>query len=110
MLQWSLTELVPEVRREMLLKPIRFESLAQQIAEVGHILHPPRSRSLASRGKDWRAEFTIRVPPDCDLVDRFHNGIDGYRARYLRGEEEGDRANDFMIGLLRPKLIEAWRG
>jgi hypothetical protein len=107
--QWRLTELVPEARRAMLLRPISFESLAHEFAQVGHVLQP-RTRSLASKGRDWRAEFTVQVPADSDLVDVFHNGIKGYWAQYLRGDAKGDRANDLMVELLKPKLIEAWQG
>src|SRR5438034_36283 len=31
------------------------------------------------------------------------------RARYFRSCHEGDRANEFLMNLLRPKLMAAWR-
>jgi hypothetical protein len=67
-----------------------------------------RRRSLGGKGQYWRAEFTVTVTSDSDLVDLFHNGVDGYRAQYLRGEKEGDLANELMLDLLRSKLIAAW--
>jgi hypothetical protein len=68
-----------------------------------------RTRSQGGKGRHWRAEFTLTVPKGCDLVDLFHNGKDGYRARYLRSRHEGDRANEFLMNLLRPKLANNWR-
>jgi hypothetical protein len=104
---WQLTELVPKWRREMLLMPRTFESTALELAEIG-IVSNRQVRSLSGEGQCWRAEFRVSVPPHCDAVDLFHNGVDGYRSRYLRGEDEGDRANEFIMVLLRPKLIASW--
>ena len=91
-----------------MLRQLSFESIARRLARVARV-SKQCTRSQGGKGRYWRAEFTLAVRKGCNLVDLLHNGKDGYRARYFRSCHEGDRANEFLMNLLRPKLMAAWR-
>jgi hypothetical protein len=106
--EWQFTELVPEWRQAILMEPVTFEDITRRIVEQADI------RRSTEKGREdptiRRALFILELRSAPDLVDLFHNGIDGYRARYLRGPDIGDAANNHFIEQIRPRLENAGKG
>jgi hypothetical protein len=105
---WKLTDEIETHRKKTLILCPQYEEIAVGIAKFGYV------RRCASEGLKQdknirRSKFLLEVVSATPFVDLFHNGSDGYRARYLRRVDVGDSANDFIIDLLRPILIDAWR-
>src|SRR5690348_2697269 len=105
MTTWTYNErLISPNRRALLSAPLGFEKLADIIAASAVVFR--RTTEAAERCETWRRpRFELRCCPD--LVDLLHNGRDGYRARYYSSEAEGNRANELLVDLLKPRLIDA---
>ena len=55
----------------------------------------------------WKPS-TLKV--DRSTVDLFHNSWSGYRAQYYRGVRIGERANDYALKKLTPRIKELLAG
>jgi len=107
MTNWNLTEAVPLDRRKRLLSGLAFEEIALEICNTCTV-HKPVTQWTQRTKEGRRPIFCLSVPQGSHLVDHFHNGADGYRARYLSSVERGENANGLVMNLLRPLLELAW--
>jgi hypothetical protein len=102
--EWIFAGGFPAERREYLETDLKFESIAERIAEAAVV-----EQVLVQTGTDGdvkgglRPSFTVDV--GAELCDLFFNGRDGYRARFWQDPQVGDVANRSVIDLLSPKLI-----
>ncbi len=95
-----------------------YEEIAKRIAKAAVVEKAPCAEGKGSRNGCapgsvtrslvLRPVFRLNIPPE--LMDVFHNGHDGYRARYHRSPADGGAANALLITLLTPKLERAWLG
>ena len=102
---WRL-DLLPPDRQQLLSANQSFEQLAEKIASKAGVISasiepcrtpPPSAPRMA--------QVVFRITVERDELDRFHNGLDGLRARYWSSPQAGDRATRLLIDLLEPTLL-----
>ncbi|MFO1311780.1 MAG: hypothetical protein U1F41_06885 [Burkholderiales bacterium] len=100
---WRLAPDFDPSRHRLLLDPVHtFESILGRLESATVVSARWEHGWDGALGGRVRIAFEIRA--DEDTVDLFHNGIDGYRARFYRSVKDGDAANANALARLSGTL------
>lgn len=100
--EWCLTRGIDQRRRQRLLRDTTFEGIVDRITENATISFHKRERFDSQQ--IYRVLITLEM--DAAIVDLFYNSVSGYRAQYYYSVENGERANDYAVKRLTPRIKE----
>src|SRR4051794_6595201 len=106
--EWLLAVDMERRQRNLLLQHIPFEEILAVIAKnakLKSIRSEAYRRKVSHDHPDYhRVVLVLDAEPEA--VALFHNSRCGYRAQYYHSVENGERANEFAIRALTPKIKE----
>lgn len=103
---WSLASGIDHRRRLRLLHGSTFEKIVGCIAETTTLSLCKREK-LDSR-RLYRVVIILKM--NSAMVDLFYNSAYGYRAQYYHNVKNGERANNYAIKKLTPRIKELLTG
>jgi hypothetical protein len=104
---WCLAPEMDRSRRNVLVKDIPFEKIIELIAQESRLVSIKKNR-LDKRPDYHRVVIVLETASSA--VDLFHNSRRGYRAQYYLGVRNGERANEYAVRALTPKVKELFAG
>lgn len=105
--EWCLAAEMERPRRNALLEDIPFAQIVALIAQHAK-LTSFKQETLDNRPAYQRVVIVLETEPKA--VDLFHNSRCGYRAQYYRSVANGERANEYAVRTLLPKVKELLAG
>ncbi len=103
---WQFADDFDERRRALLTDPQNtFDAIIDRLS----MAHVVCARWTWMRDDPTRVRAEFELLADDDVIDLFHNGTDGYRARYRRDVNEGEAANRQVLVALTPAMVAAAR-
>ncbi len=104
---WSLNGDITKLRKTRLVSGIKFEEIVERILKRATV-DSHRREKLRSNPKYFRVVVKLKV--DSETVDMFHNSTCGYRAQYYHSVNTGERANEYAMKSLTPRVTELLSG
>lgn len=101
--EWRLQQEVERARIQRLSHGPDFYEIVRSVRAFRCIARYKRTK-LKDLAGFYRIELCLEM--DADVVDLFHNGSAGYRAQYYASPELGDRANEYLLQELVPRICE----
>jgi hypothetical protein len=105
--EWLLDDGIDNDQKMRLLRGTTFERIVDRIVEEGTVASHKREKAK-SKPNFFRIVLTLEV--DALTVDLFHNSVSGYRAQYYKNSRNGERANEFALRKLAPRIKELLGG
>lgn len=105
--EWRLDGSVEKDERAELLRGITFTQIVGRITEEAMLISHARERAC-SKPQFFRAVVTLAM--NASTVALFHNSPSGYRAQYYCSMKNGERANQYALKRLIPRIQQMLLG
>lgn len=105
--EWRLSDKLDGGRRKRLLSGPPLEEIVELMANSATVSSHKRER-CRSYPQYYRVVIALKI--DSEIVDLFHNSACGYRSQYYRSVKHRQRANDYAVKTLVPRIVQLLTG